>query len=68
VREGDLHFYNELGTLKLMNLQINTRYIFHYLKNTASILDKFYIKNVSDFIRVIPKNKDHCISLIRTLD
>ncbi|MDU8925596.1 helix-turn-helix domain-containing protein [Pasteurellaceae bacterium LIM206] len=68
VKENDRHFYIELGTLKLMNIQINTRYQFQYLKNVMPLLEQFYIKNVSIFSWLMPKAKESCVERIRTLD
>lgn len=67
VKEGDRHFYNELGTLKLMNLQINTRYRFQYLQQFEAILEQTYVKNGENFIWLMPKDKDFCVNLIRRI-
>lgn len=63
VKENDRHFYNELGTLKLMNIRINTRYQFQYLKNLNIIFNRLYVKNGSNFIWLMPRDKESCITL-----
>lgn len=68
VKEGDRHFYNELGTLKLMNLHINTHYQFRHLQHIKSILDQIYVKNTTNFVWLMPKDKEFCIELIRKID
>lgn len=67
VRQNDRHFYDELGTLKLMNLHINTKYQYHYLKAIDELLERLHVNKVSDFIWLMPKDKEYCISLIRSI-
>ncbi|TCP94732.1 AraC family L-rhamnose operon regulatory protein RhaS [Cricetibacter osteomyelitidis] len=67
VKEDDRHFYNELGTLKLMNLQINTGYQFHYLNQVIPLLEKVYIKEDQQITWLMPKEKEYCVELIRKL-
>ncbi|PJG86129.1 helix-turn-helix domain-containing protein [Conservatibacter flavescens] len=66
VKELDRHFYNELGTLKLMNLHINSKYQFQYLKHIEPILAQLHITD-GNFIWLMPQEKDYCMKLIRQL-
>lgn len=68
IKEGDRHFYNELGTLKLMNIQINPRYQFQYLKQIECLLKPFYVYNTTDFTWLMPKDKEICIELVRQVN
>lgn len=67
VKENDRHFYNELGTLKLMNLHINTAYQFRYLKQLTAILEQIYIPHCTHFVWLMPKSKAFCLDLIRKI-
>ncbi|MBY4887377.1 AraC family transcriptional regulator [Pantoea sp. DY-15] len=40
VNEGDHHFYDELGTLKLTNVLINRQQDFHFLSNTDTLINR----------------------------
>lgn len=67
VKENDRHFYNELGTLKLMNIHINTRHEFTYLNNIQSIFEQLYVKDKAKFIWLMPKDKEQCIALANSI-
>ncbi|ATA21608.1 AraC family L-rhamnose operon regulatory protein RhaS [Gibbsiella quercinecans] len=64
VRDNDYHFYDELGTLKLINVLINPQTQFHYLTNTEELLSRFSASENSHYGWLMPEVKNHCRSLI----
>lgn len=67
ILKDDRHFYNELGTLKLMNILINPNESFKYLKNLDLILQQLLVKNNSPFIWLITEDKEKCINLAKKI-
>lgn len=67
ILKDDRHFYNELGTLKLMNILINPNESFKYLKNLDLILQQLLVKNNSPFIWLITEDKEKCINLAKKM-
>ncbi|OCG02088.1 helix-turn-helix domain-containing protein [Gilliamella sp. wkB112] len=67
ILKDDRHFYNELGTLKLMNILINPNESFNYLKNLDLILHQFLVNKSSPFIWLITEDKEKCINLAKKI-
>ena len=64
VRDNDYHFYDELGTLKLINVLINPQTQFNYLTNTESLLSRFSASEGSHYGWLLPDVKNHCRGLV----
>lgn len=64
IKKGDRHCYCELGTLKLMNLYINTRYKTSYITDVNLLLDRFSV-NYNHIYNINSKAKNSCLDLIR---
>lgn len=64
VRDNDYHFYDELGTLKLINVLINPQAQFNYLTNTEGLLSRFSASEDSHYGWLLPEVKNHCRSLV----
>ena len=64
VRDNDYHFYDELGTLKLINVLINPQTQFNYLTNTEGLLSRFSASEGRHYGWLLPEVKSHCRSLV----
>lgn len=64
VRDHDYHFYDELGTLKLINVLINPHEKFSYLTNIESLLSLFSASRGDCYAWLLPEAKNHCRGLI----
>lgn len=49
VKKGEYHFYDELGTLKLINILINPEVDFTYLKNITPLLSQLTSDSFNDY-------------------
>ncbi len=49
VKNGEYHFYDELGTLKLINILINPDVDFTYLKNITPLLSQLTSDSLNDY-------------------
>lgn len=67
VKEGDRHFYNELGTLALMSVYINTQYKFLFIQPPHYLLNKIYAGNRNSSFWLMPKEKELCIERVKEL-
>lgn len=67
VKQLERHFYNELGTLKLMNILINTRRPFLYLQQIQDIMQQLYVSHQANFVWLMPKDKELCITLSQNM-
>jgi len=67
VRKTDRHFYNELGTLKLMNILINPNVSFRYLRDLDFIWQQLLVKQDLPFIWLMNKDKEVCIKLAKEI-
>lgn len=64
ISDNDYHFYDELGTLKLINVLINPHAQFNFLTNTECLLSRFSACKSSHYGWLMPEVKNHCRSLI----
>lgn len=64
VRDNDYHFYDELGTLKLINVLINPQTEFNYLTNTERLLSPFSASEGNRYGWLLPEVKNHCRDLV----
>ncbi len=64
VQRGDHHFYDELGTLKLINILINPVAEFVFLRHTGSLLQRFSVRDASCYTWLAPEIRMQCNSLI----
>lgn len=49
VKKDEYHFYDELGTLKLINILINPDVDFHFIKNIEPLLSKLTSDSLNDY-------------------
>ncbi|MDU1063079.1 MAG: AraC family ligand binding domain-containing protein, partial [Leclercia adecarboxylata] len=63
VQRGDHHFYDELGTLKLINILINPVAEFVFLQHTGSLLQRFSVRDASCYTWLAPEIRMQCNSL-----
>jgi AraC family transcriptional regulator, L-rhamnose operon regulatory protein RhaS len=49
VKKDEYHFYDELGTLKLINILINPDVDFNFIKNTEPLLSKLTSDSLNDY-------------------
>ncbi|MDW8847266.1 helix-turn-helix domain-containing protein [Erwinia sp. MMLR14_017] len=64
VSDNDYHFYDELGTLKLINVLINPQTKFNYLTNTEGLLSRFSASEGGHYGWLLPEVKNHCRNLV----
>ena len=62
--ENDVHFYDELGTLKLINILINPKAEFVYLTKIEDLLTTIAGNNAANYGWLTPETKAHCKRLI----
>lgn len=67
INKNDRHFYDELGTLKLMNILINPNVPFRYLNNLNAIWQQLQVNHDSPLIWLASKDKDKCIRLTKKI-
>lgn len=67
VNASDFHFYDELGTLKLINILINPQVNFHYLKSVEPLLAAFSGQESSRYGWLAPDAREHCKQLINKI-
>jgi len=64
VRRTDHHFYDELGTLKLINILVNPNVDFNYLSRMESLLERISAGNLSSYVWLPPGIRMECNSLV----
>lgn len=64
VQRGDHHFYDELGTLKLINILINPMANFSYLSKMESLLQRFSVRDALCYTWLAPDARMQCNLLI----
>ena len=64
VKSGDFHFYDELGTLKLINILINPQVPFHYLQQIDTLLGQFSAQQASCYGWLSPETRMACKEMI----
>lgn len=64
VKSGDFHFYDELGTLKLINILINPAVGFHYLQQIETLLGQFSAQQATCYGWLSPETRTACKALI----
>lgn len=64
VSGNDVHFYDELGTLKLINILINPQVEFHYLTQIETLLITIAGNSAANYGWLTPETKSHCKQLI----
>lgn len=67
VNEGDHHFYDELGTLKLTNVLINRQQDFHFLSNTDTLINRINEASKLQQGWLLPEQRSACQLLIAQL-
>lgn len=64
VQPGDFHYYDELGTLKLINVLINPLIEFNYLRQMDAVLQKFSARQASCYGWLAPETRNICKELV----
>lgn len=64
VRRNDYHFYDELGTLKLINILINPDIDFVYLRRMDTLLEQLTSVNLSAYVWLTPSSRMECNSVV----
>ncbi|MBR7453919.1 AraC family transcriptional regulator, partial [Klebsiella pneumoniae] len=59
-----VHYYDELGTLKLINVLINPLVGFHYLQPLDTLLQTFSAQNASCYGWLAPDTRHICKELV----
>ena len=67
VKPGDYHFYDELGTLKLINILLNPQVDFIYLRGLDELLDKFSARRAACYGWLAPDTRKHCRDLVEKI-
>lgn len=67
VKEGDHHFYDELGTLKITNVLVNRQQPFQYLHNTDTLFQRINQAAEQQHGWLLPEQRVLCQSLIGQL-
>ncbi|ASG16637.1 helix-turn-helix domain-containing protein [Salmonella enterica subsp. enterica] len=67
VQAGDHHFYDELGTLKLINILINPHESFHYLQKVEPLLHTFCAREAACYGWLSPDTRMQCRLLIEKI-
>lgn len=67
VKSSDFHFYDELGTLKLMNILINPQVPFSYLQHIDALLGQFSAQQASCYGWLAPETRHACRALIEEI-
>ncbi|HDS7135444.1 helix-turn-helix domain-containing protein [Klebsiella sp. CN_Kp104] len=67
VSPGDTHYYDELGTLKLINLLINPQVDFVYLRELSPLLQIFAATDASCYGWLSPEIRQQCKLLIEKI-
>ncbi|EMY7924537.1 MULTISPECIES: helix-turn-helix domain-containing protein [Klebsiella] len=67
VSPGDTHYYDELGTLKLINLLINPQVDFIYLRELAPLLQNFAATDSSRYGWLSQATRQQCKLLIEKI-
>lgn len=64
VQPGDVHYYDELGTLKLINVLINPLVEFHYLQQLDTLLQTFSARKAACYGWLAPDTRHTCKELV----
>lgn len=67
VKHGDFHFYDELGTLRLINILINPLMDFHYLRQIETLLAQFSAQQATCYGWLSPETRGVCKDLIEKI-
>jgi len=67
VKDGDCHFYDELGTLRLINVLINRQQPFQWLNNVGALLARFDATQPGSYHWLLPQTKAQCKQMIGQL-
>jgi len=64
VRRNDYHFYDELGTLKLINILINPDVDFNYLRRMDTLIEQLTSVNPGSYMWLTPSIRMECNSVV----
>lgn len=67
IKDRDYHFYDELGTLRLINVLINRQHSFSWLNNVETLLARFDATHPGSYHWLLPQTKEQCKTLIQQL-
>ncbi|AHG20166.1 AraC family transcriptional regulator [Chania multitudinisentens RB-25] len=67
VKRDDYHFYDELGTLKLINILINPNESFEFLRNMELLLERFSASGIGCYAWLPPNLRIECNSVIEQI-
>ncbi|BCG10169.1 AraC family transcriptional regulator [Buttiauxella agrestis] len=67
IGENDVHFYDELGTLKLINILINPQLEFVYLTGIEQLLNRIAGNTAANYGWLTPETKAQCKRLINDI-
>ena len=61
---GDVHYYDELGTLKLINVLINPAVAFGYLQQMEGLLQQLSAQRAACYGWLAPETRSYCRELV----
>lgn len=67
VQPGDVHYYDELGTLKLINVLINPAVAFGYLQQMEGLLQQLSAQRAACYGWLAPETRSYCRELVEKI-
>lgn len=64
---GDVHYYDELGTLKLINVLINPAVAFGYLQQMEGLLQQLSAQRAACYGWLAPETRSYCRELVEKI-